>query len=70
MDNDPDVITDLMNSLADARVTLNDCLSTLAKGDEPARLEIAETLRQQIADTVKGIEVVGLKVLKRITAEA
>jgi hypothetical protein len=70
MDNDPDVITDLMNSLADARVTLNDCLSTLAKGDEPARLEIAETLRQQIADTVKEIEVVRLKVLKRITAEA
>ena len=64
-----DLITDLMNSLADARATLNDCLSTLAKGDEPTRLEIAETLRQQIADTIKEIEVTRLKVLKRITAD-
>jgi hypothetical protein len=64
-----DLITDLMNSLADARATLNDCLSALAEGDEPARLEIAATLRQQIADTVKEIEVTRLKVLNRITAE-
>jgi hypothetical protein len=66
---DRDLITDLMNSLAGARATLNDCLSTLARGDEPARLEIAATLRQEIADTVKEIEVTRLKVLKRITAE-
>jgi hypothetical protein len=68
MDKDFDLITDLMTSLADARATLNDCLSTLAKGDEPARLEIAETLKQQIADTIKEIEVVRMKVLTRLTA--
>jgi len=52
MDNDPAVIANLMNKLADARLTLNECLSTVAKDDEPARLEIADTLRQQIADTI------------------
>jgi hypothetical protein len=69
MDNDPDVITDLMNSLAAARITLNACLSLLAKDDQPARNQIVDTLRQQIADTLKEIEVVRMKVLKRITAD-
>jgi len=68
MDNDPHLIADLMSKLADARVTLNECLSTLAQGDGLARREIAETLRQQIADTIKEIDVTRLKVLKRIAA--
>jgi len=70
MYNNPDMIADLMNKLADARVTLNKFLSTLAQGDEPARREIAETLRQQIADRIEDIDVARLKVLIRITAEA
>jgi len=68
MDNDPHVIADLMSKLADARVTLNECLSTLAQDDEPARLEIAETLRMQIADTIAEIDAARLKVLKRLPA--
>ncbi len=69
MDKDFDVITDLMNGLAGARTTLNACLSTLAKDDQPARKQIADTLRHQIADTLEEIEVARAKVLKRITAE-
>jgi hypothetical protein len=68
MDNDPHVIADLMSKLADARATLNECLSTLAQDDEPARLEIAETLREQIADTIGEIDAARLKVLKKIAA--
>jgi hypothetical protein len=33
------------------------------------RLEIAETLRQQISDTIGEIDAARLKVLKRITAQ-
>jgi hypothetical protein len=70
MDKDFEVITELMNGLADARATLNACLSNLARDDQPARKQIADTLRQHIADTMKEIDVARLKVLKRITAEA
>jgi hypothetical protein len=70
MDKDFALITELMNGLADARATLNDCLSTIARDDRPARKQIADTLTQQIADTVKEIDVARLKVLTRITAGA
>jgi len=69
MDKDLDLITDLMNGLADARVTLNDCLSALSNDHEPIRKEVADTLRQQIADTLKEIEATRLKVLKRIASQ-
>jgi hypothetical protein len=69
MDNDPHVIADLMSKLADARATLDECLSTLASDNKAARLEIAETLRQQIADTIAEIDAARLKVLKRVTAQ-
>jgi hypothetical protein len=35
IDNDPHFIADLMNKLTDARATLNECLSILARDDEP-----------------------------------
>jgi hypothetical protein len=69
MDHDFDVITDLMNSLADARVTLNACLYALAGDDTPTRQHPSDTLRQEIAATITGIEVSRLKVLKRLTPE-
>ena len=70
MDKDFDVITDLMNSLADARTTLNDCLFTLASGHQPARRQVAGTLRQEIADTIEQIEAARLKGLNQLTAQA
>jgi hypothetical protein len=59
-DGELDLITELMNGLADAMETLNFCFSSLTEGNE---------LRQRIADTVTQIEAVRLKVLKRLVPE-
>jgi hypothetical protein len=62
MDKDPDMISDLMNSLADARVALNDCLSSLPRNDK--------TNRQRVTDAIKEIDDARLKILIHLAAES
>ena len=61
MAKDPYMISDLMNSLADARVALNDCLSNLPRNDK--------TNRQRVTDTIREIDDARLRILIHLAAE-
>jgi hypothetical protein len=58
MDTSQDMIRELMDSLADARATLDACLSGLASDDT--------TNRELVTNTISRIDGVRLEVLKEI----